>query len=241
MAEIDERLIKDNDERQHFHGAYTRSTRAVLRAAADGEFVDADWTERWGMAFAALYMDAFDAWEQGGDTPGPWQVAFEASLDSEITPLHHSLLGINAHINYDLPQAHLAVISDADFKDAHLIARRAADHDHVDEILVARVSEEDKRMELVEEPGDRTRLDRLLLPFNRMGTKRFLKDGRKKTWANTRILSAEREQSPEAYATKLAELEALCQERIQDLVTPRFVLIHLARTGFGIELPKAKA
>jgi len=237
MSEVNERLISDNDERQHFHGAYLRSTRSVLTAAANGDFLDADWTQRWGLAFAQLYMDAFDAWEAGEEPPGPWQVAFEASRDPDITPLHHSLLGINAHINYDLPQAHLAVISDADFTDDDLIARRAADHDHVDQILVARVREEDKRMELVEEPGDRTRVDRLLLPFNRLGTKLFLKDGRKKTWANTRILSEARAQGPDAYSEKLAELEALCQNRIRDLVTPRFVLLHLARHGFGIELP----
>lgn len=240
MAEIDEKLIADNDERRHFHGAYTRSTRSVLAAAKAGQFVDADWTERWGIAFAQLYMNAFDAWEENGNPPGPWQVAFEASRDPDITPLHHSLLGINAHINYDLPQAHLAVISSEDFTDDSLIARRAADHDQVDAILVARVKQEDKLMELVEEPGDRTRLDRLLLPFNRMGTKRFLKDGRKKTWANTRLLNAARAESDDAYRSKLAELEALCEERIQDLVTPRFVLIHLARTGFGIELPDAR-
>jgi hypothetical protein len=239
MTEINERLIADSDERQHFHGAYLRSTRSVLQGAEAGEFLDPDWTERWGLEFAALYMNAFDAWEAGGETPGPWQVAFDASRDPAITPLHHSLLGINAHINYDLPQAHLAVISDAEFKDDALIARRAADHDHVDEILVARVREEDKLMELVEEPGDRTRLDRLLLPFNRLGTKRFLKDGRKKTWANTRVLSTAREQGADAYATKLGELEALCQQRIHDLVTPRFVLIYLARHGFGIDLPES--
>ena len=32
-------------------------------------------------------------------------------------PLRHVLLGINAHVNYDLPQALLAVISDDDFTD----------------------------------------------------------------------------------------------------------------------------
>lgn len=237
MQEIDDRLIADNDERQHFHGAYLRSTRSVLEEAAAGRFADGAWAERWGIAFAELYMSAFDAWEQGGETPGPWRVAFEAARDPDITPFHHALLGINAHINYDLPQALLAVISDDEFDDEVTLARRAADHNHVDSILVRRVPEEDRRMALVEEPGDRTFIDRLMKPLNRAGTKRFLKDGRKKVWRNARTLSGARRQGQQEYATVLAALEALCQERVADLVEPRFVILRLAIRGFGVELP----
>ena len=49
---------------------------------------------------------------------------------------------MNAHINYDLPQALLAVIADEEFDDAELIARREADHKAIDDILAARVSAE---------------------------------------------------------------------------------------------------
>ena len=53
----------EGSKRQHFHGAYVRSTRSVLEEAEAGGFIDGDWAERWGLAFAQLYMDAFDAWE----------------------------------------------------------------------------------------------------------------------------------------------------------------------------------
>ena len=43
----------------------------------------------------------------------PWRLAFDAP--AELPALRHVLLGINAHVNYDLPQALLAVISDEDF------------------------------------------------------------------------------------------------------------------------------
>lgn len=241
MKEIDDRLIADNDERQHFHGAYVRSTCSVLDEAEQGKFIDGDWAERWGLAFAQLYMDAFDAWERGEAPPGPWKVAFEASRDPDITPFHQALLGINAHINYDLPQALLAVISDDDFDDDEVMAIRATDHDHVDEILVRRVPEEEKRMALVEEPGDRTFVDKMMMPMNRVGTKRFLKDGRKKVWRNTRLLAAARRRGPEDYTRELAVLESQCHERVTDLVTPRFVIIHLARRGFGVDMPEPTA
>jgi hypothetical protein len=241
MEEIGERLVADNDERQHFHGAYVRSTRTVMADAEAGNFIDAEWADRWAVAFAQLYMDAFDAWERGGDPSGPWRVAFEASRDPNIPPLRHALLGINAHINYDLPQALLAVITDAEFDDEEILARRATDHEHVDSILVKRVHEEDKRMAKVEEPGDRTIVDSLMMPFNTAGTKRFLKDGRHKVWANTKLLSSARRLGPDTYAEELAALETLCQARIADLVTPRFVIIGLARHGFGVTLPPRSA
>jgi hypothetical protein len=237
MEEIDQRLIADHDERQHFHGAYLRSTRAVLDEAAGGRFHDGAWAERWGVAFADLYMRAFDAWERGEKTPGPWRVAFEASRDPDLSPFHHALLGINAHINYDLPQALLAVIDDGEFDDEPMLALRAADHNHVDEILVRRVPEEDRRMALVEEPGDRTFLDRMMSPLNRAGTKRFLKDGRKKVWRNAHIMSRRRRQGQQEYDAVLARLEALCEKRVADLVEPRFVILRLAIRGFGVELP----
>lgn len=180
-------------------------------------------------------MDAFTAWETGEPTPRPWQVAFEASTNSVINPLRYSLLGINAHINYDLPQALLAVISEDDFRNDDIIAVRAADHAYVDSILVKRVPEEDKRLAAVEEPGDRTLIDHVMKPLNRAGTRRLLKDRRAKVWRNTRILNRERAYGPGAYAARLAELEELCHRRVADLVAPRLVIIRLARLGFGVE------
>jgi hypothetical protein len=241
MEVTNERLIAAHDERQYFHGAYLRSTRAVMEDAAAGEFSDPEWAERWGIAFAQLYMDAFDAWQRGEVAPGPWQVAFDVSTDRSVPPVRHALLGINAHINYDLPQALLAVITDAEFDDDAVMAVRAADHAHVDSILVARVPGEDKRIAALEDPGDRTWVDRVMSPFNRAGTKRFLKEGRNKVWSNTRLLSQARRQGAQVYAEELAKLEALCQERVADLVEPRYVIMRLATKGFGVSLAPRSA
>ena len=237
MEEIGERLVAENDERQHFHLAYLHSTKAVMDDVEANQFVDSSWAERWGLAFAELYLDAFDAWEQGGDPSGPWRVAFEASRIPDIAPVRHALLGINAHINFDLPQAFLAVITDDEFDDEALMERRAADHAHVDSILVRRVRQEDKNLKRVEEPGDRTIVDRLMMPFNRAGTRKFLKEGREKVWRNARVLSQARRLGPAEFAEEMARLEKLCEDRVTDLVTPRYVLVGLARHGFGVVLP----
>ena len=69
----------------------------------------------------------------GGHVPRPWRLAFQA--DPELPTIVHLLLGMNAHINYDLPPATLSVITDHDFEDPLLIDRRRRDHERIDQIL----------------------------------------------------------------------------------------------------------
>lgn len=237
MEEIGARLTSTGDPRRVFHMAYLRSTKSVMKEVEADGFVDSAWAEKWGIAFADLYLDALERWETGQDTPGPWRVAFDASRDEELPPVTQALLGINAHINYDLPQALLAVISDEEFQDEAILSKRAADHAHVDSILAGRVADEDRNLEMDEASGQRTLLDAILRPVYQAGTKRFLKEGREKVWANAHLLSDARRRGPDILRQRLAELEQLSERRVADLITPRFVLLHLALRGFGVELP----
>ena len=229
------------DPRRHFLATYRRTTVAVQAEIARGGFTDGVWVERWDVIFAGLYLDAAEQWNAEHTAPGPWAVAFDSGQGGPLPPLRHVLLGMNAHVNYDLPQSLLAAITDAEFDDADLVARRAADHAHIDDILVSRVDAEDQELVKVEQPGDRTRLDRLMKPFNQAGTKRFLKEARAKVWRNARLLSAARRQSPEALAGRIAELGDLSTARVADLRAPGQVLIKLAVRGFGVTLSPAPA
>lgn len=229
------------DARRYFHGTYLRTTRAVGAELAAGGFQDADWVERWDVAFADLYLDALEA-DQGGERPsGPWTVAFTAADKQATTlpPLRHVLLGMNAHINYDLPQALLAVIDDAEFQDPELLARRAADHRHIDTVLAARVGAEDTELDAVS--GRRSLLDRVLTPANRLGTKRFLDESRAKVWANAHALALARRQGEAANTVLLTELERLAALRVADLTEPGQVILKLAVKGFGVLLPGARS
>jgi Family of unknown function (DUF5995) len=55
--------------------------------------------------FASYYFNAFDAYSKGdlAHTPGAWQVALDAAKDKSVQGLGDVLLGMNAHINNDLP------------------------------------------------------------------------------------------------------------------------------------------
>ena len=233
--ESDLRHLRDTgDARRFFHATYLRTTRAVAGEIDRGGFADSDWLERWDIAFAGLYLEALDADLRGGPVARPWRVAFDAARDRpDLPPLRHVLLGMNAHINYDLPQALLAVITPAEFDDPQVRARRAADHRRADDVLVARVGAEDTELAAARP----TLLDRLLAPANRAATKRFLVEARTKVWHNTTVLDRARRNGPLPYRSLLADLETLSADRLAELVAPGQVLLKLVRKGFGVRLP----
>jgi hypothetical protein len=236
VTAMDERLVRLPPERgsqRLFLETYRRTTIAVGKAIEDASFEDPDWVERWDVVFADLYLAALDLDLAGSpEVPRPWRLAFDAP--PSLPALRYVLLGINAHINYDLPQALLAVISDSEFSDPLLMARRARDHERIDRVLSSRVAAEDNVLGAVSPP---TVVDRLLQPLNRLSSRRFLREARVKVWHNTIELQRSRLVGEEAYAARLAELEVLSAARIADLLAPGQVLLRLAVAGFGVTLP----
>jgi hypothetical protein len=226
-----EGLRLEQDYLREFLGTYQRTTFAVGKAVDDDYFEDPGWVERWDVVFAELYLDALDTHLSGGAPSRPWRLAFDAPPG--LPALRHVLLGINAHVNYDLPQALLAVISDAEFTDSSLMARRRRDHERIDSILAGRVAAEDAELSV----RGRSFTDRVLQPLNRFSSKRFLREARRKVWHNTVELQAARLVDASAYEERLAELEVLSAARIAELLAPGQVLLRLAIAGFGVTLP----
>jgi hypothetical protein len=230
-------LQEAGDARRFFHATYLRTTRAVRDALRAGLFSDPQWVERWDVAFADWYLDALTADSSGGAVSKPWAVAFRAAREQPSAPaLRHVLLGMNAHINYDLPQALLAVISPGEFADPAVVARRRADHQRIDEVLSRQVGAEDA--ELARAGAPRSRTDVLLGPANQAASRRFLRESRAKVWHNAVALDAARARGPAAYAERLRELEVLSAARVTELVLPGQVLLRLASRGFGVRLPR---
>ena len=233
MAALLEPLRAAGDQRQYFHATYQRTTIAVAEELKRGGFTDPEWVERWDVVFADLYLDALQAALAGREPTRPWAIAFGAPAN--LPALRHVLLGMNAHINFDLPQALVAVITDEQFDDPVLLARREADHKVIDTVLASRVGAEDDERTAIYGPG--SLLDRLLRPLNRLGTQRFLREAREKVWANAIALNQARRRGPDAYAAVLAQLEELSAAKVGALMAPGQVLLKLAATGFGVRLP----
>ena len=222
-----------SDPARFFLGTYRRTTAAVGAALEDGVFEDADWVARWDVDFAGCYLDAVETHRADpAAVAAPWRLAFGA--DPGLSPEAHVLLGINAHINFDLPRSLIRVIPPADFASPAVLAVRRRDHERIDGVLAARIGAEDAALERA--GGRRTPLDRVLTPANRLASRLFLREARRKVWANTELLHAAAMAGPRAYARRLTELESVSAARVADLLRPGPVLLRLAVHGFGVTL-----
>jgi hypothetical protein len=90
-----------DDASGYFPAMYARVTGRVEQAAADGRVGDGAQMERFARMFAEQYL----APRRGElPMPGSWQAAADVAGDRRLLISQHLLLGINAHINFDLPQ-----------------------------------------------------------------------------------------------------------------------------------------
>ena len=94
---------RTGDARAVFLGCYALMTRNMLAAASSSEFIDAAWVSHLLHHFAGYYFDALDMYEVGDEhTPEVWRCAHDAAQRTSPPTLSLLLLGVNAHINYDL-------------------------------------------------------------------------------------------------------------------------------------------
>jgi hypothetical protein len=76
-------------------------TAAVQNGIAKGAFEDGPRMEKLDVLFAARYIDAWHAFQQGKPTTLSWNFAFNTA-QQKLTVIQHLLMGINTHINLDL-------------------------------------------------------------------------------------------------------------------------------------------
>jgi len=234
MTDLLARLEDDGDPGRFFLGTYLRTTRAVAAALEAGSFEDPEWVALWDVDFAGIYLYALEAYRTEPDSAAePWRLAFGARAG--LPPEAHVLLGMNAHINFDLPQSLVRMIPPEDFALPGCRALRRRDHERIDEVLASRVAEED--LALQRAGGRRTPLDRVMAPANRGASRVFLRESRRKVWANAAALHEARLSGSDAYVHRLAQLEAASAARVRDLLRGGPVLLRLAVRGFGVTLP----
>jgi len=90
-----------DDADGYFPAMYARVTDRVQRAAGAGDFGDGDRMMSFARSFAQWYLRPRSS---GDDVPGSWRAAWDVAGDRSLLIVQHLLLGINAHVNHDLPQ-----------------------------------------------------------------------------------------------------------------------------------------
>jgi hypothetical protein len=106
---------REQRSRLAFFPALYRTVTLRVRSAIDtGGFADGERMNRLDTAFANRYFAALASVRAGLPPPRCWRVAFGAEFRSGTMILQHLLLGMNAHINFDLPIATVAVAPHAE-------------------------------------------------------------------------------------------------------------------------------
>ena len=125
------------DRRAVFLTVYARVTREVAAGIERDTFENPVWVADYLVTFANFYRRALRDFEAGdvASLPGAWRLFFRATAAEDALVLQCALLGINAHVNYDLALALRAVGI------RHNRAAKYADHRRINGILWRLVDE----------------------------------------------------------------------------------------------------
>ena len=112
-------------------------TRNMFAAIEQGEFYDATWVRLLLHRFAQHYFNSLDAYDQDPDsTLKVWRVAHQSAASGDLLVIQNLMLGINAHINYDLVFAVVELLEEEwpTLSPAQQHARYV-DYSHVNKVL----------------------------------------------------------------------------------------------------------
>jgi hypothetical protein len=211
------------DCRAIFLSCYSRMTRNMLYSLEKGQFNDPAWVNDLLEHFASYYFDALDAYTDSPvASPAVWLHTFNATTDPRTRPVQHLLLGVNAHINYDLVLALIDVL-EPEWPDLTENQRlqRYDDHCQINEIIASTIDEVQDEvlehyspaMELIDRAFGR--LDEFLIA-------RLISGWRDQVWQQ--VLQWFEISSPEQQGSLLRQVEQTCLQRGQ--------LIQLNWRGF---------
>ena len=125
------------DGRASFLRCYALMTRNMLSAVERGEFKDPDWMRRFIGHFAGYYFSGLEQYENDiANAPKVWILAHDLANRDSCSILQKVLLGINAHINFDLALT-LADLLEPEWAriDENRRAEVFSDYCHVNEII----------------------------------------------------------------------------------------------------------
>lgn len=132
-----------NDYRAVFLRAYylfTLEVHAAVHQLGDYEtqiFFDPSWVSKLAGKFASLYFQSLTTGDRPQESEKAWKLAHKMAVEKTSTVLQDLILGVNAHINYDLAYGNALNLKEhGDQADHRLLPRRKFDHDQINNLLV---------------------------------------------------------------------------------------------------------
>ena len=141
MQTLIQHWTDSQDSRCIFLSCYQLMTHNTLQAIEREEFYDSNWVHQLLNRFADYYFVALDAYEADPQAaPMVWQLAHNATRNPKAMAIQSLLLGVNAHINYDLVLTLVDVLSpEWNSLDEMQREKRHSDHDRVNTIIAASI------------------------------------------------------------------------------------------------------
>ena len=94
--------IKNQSPQGYFAALYQKVTINVKNRIGTGYFDDDARMEKLDVIFANRYLDAYFAYKKNDNLSMSWVETFRCTDTKSLTVLQYLLLGMNAHINFDL-------------------------------------------------------------------------------------------------------------------------------------------
>ena len=210
MQSLIQQWEKDSDDKAVFLKCYMMMTSNMLMSIDQAEFNDPVWVDRLLNRFADYYFVALEAYEQYPvNSPLVWHLAHDVTRSTHSSALQKLLLGVNAHINYDLVLTLVDVLQ-ADWPDLtdEQRAARYADHCRVNEVIGSTI---DAVQDQVLEPASPALdlVDRLLGPIDEMLISRLISRWREDVWQNAVHLLETGEMDQQVQLIRKIEQDAL--------------------------------
>ena len=101
LDKIIDTSIKSGDYLAVFAYVYRRTTAQIKAEILAGNFEDNERMEKLDVTFANRYLEAYQQFENKFSPSASWLVSFNAK-SNKLTIMQHLILGMSAHINFDL-------------------------------------------------------------------------------------------------------------------------------------------
>lgn len=211
-----------NDRKAIFLDCYQRMTRNMLASIDAGHFEDPVWVDALLRRFADYYFQGLNAFlSDKGSSPAVWQVAHGAAGLDKTGPLQLLLLGVNAHINYDLVLTLLDQLHcEWEFSSKQDRELRQRDHRRVNDIIAATIDEVQDEVLAAESP-DLALIDRLM--------------GRLDEWLIGKLISGWRDNVWDAAVAVLEESGEEGRKKILAEVEQNALRIARVMSGSAVE------
>jgi hypothetical protein len=207
------------DRRAAFLRCYRMMTGNTLAALEAQEFHDGPWVRQLLHRFADYYFGALDCFEQNlPDTPAVWSTAHRSAHQEKAFVLQNLLLGINAHINYDLVLTLYEVLSqDWNNLSEEMRHQRYEDHCHVNVIIGRTIDEAQDKIVEAESPYMDI-IDKLLGPVDEWSASLLIRTWREEVWHHAQQMLAARDDAERE--TLRQQIEAITLQRSQTILQP---------------------